>query len=143
MGFNRNSSKYVLRAKDFTKVAPPGAVFTLGRNDAFNSPEAMDECFERNSEGMMKNMMIHELVVLISYFGLSFDAVDTVVRDKAYTTIEIRKGFTDFSKVGFTLKLKSGKEIKVWGDRAGGEYGEAIVTDGGKELFKAIRPDEE
>jgi len=71
------------------------------------------------------------------------DAVDTVVQDKAYTTIETRKGFTDFLKVGFTLKLKSGKEIKVWGDRAGGEYGEAIVTDGGKELFKAIRPDEE
>jgi hypothetical protein len=88
-------------------------------------------------------MMIHELVVLISYFGLSLDAVDTVVQDKAYTTIETRKGFTDFSKVGFTLKLKSGKEIKVWGDRAGGEYGEAIVTNGGKELFKAVRPDED
>jgi predicted dehydrogenase len=143
MGFNRNFSKYVRLAQEFYSTAPASASLTIGRNDMFNSPEAMDECFERNAEGMMKNMMIHELVVLISYFGLSLDAVDTIVEDKAYTTIETRKGFTDFSKVGFTMKLKSGKEIKVWGDRAGGEYGEAIVTDGGKELFKAIRPDED
>ncbi|CAK0873098.1 unnamed protein product [Prorocentrum cordatum] len=143
MGFNRNFSKYVRLAQDFYTTAPASASLTIGRNDMFNSPEAMDECFERNAEGMMKNMMIHELVVLISYFGLTVDAIDAVVQDKVYTTIETRKGSAHFSKVGFTLKLKSGREIKVWGDRANGEYSEAVVTDGGKELFKAVRPDDE
>ncbi|CAK0873097.1 unnamed protein product [Prorocentrum cordatum] len=83
MGFNRNFSKYVRLAQDFYTTAPASASLTIGRNDMFNSPEAMDECFERNAEGMMKNMMIHELVVLISYFGLTVDAIDAVVQDKA------------------------------------------------------------
>jgi predicted dehydrogenase len=145
MGFNRNFSKYVRLAQDFYNKAPASSSLTIGRNDMFNSEAAMDECFERNAEGMMKNMMIHELVVLISYFDLSVDAIQDVIVDHSYTKIETRKGFTDFRQVGFTLKLKNGRVFKIWGDRADGEYGEAIVRaeDCGKELFKAIRPDEE
>merc|ERR1711904_467024 len=37
----------------------------------------------------------------------------------------------------------SGQEFKLWGDRSNGEYGEAVITVGGKESFKAVRPDAE
>merc|ERR1719197_1290426 len=57
MGFNRNFSKYVRQAHDFmTKDGSAKASLTLFRKDCFNSEESLDECFERNAEGMMKNM---------------------------------------------------------------------------------------
>jgi predicted dehydrogenase len=147
MGFNRNFSKYVRSAQGFiaTQVkSPDGVTFTLGRNDCFNTPESLDECFERNAEGMLKNMMIHEIVVLISYFGLQVDSIKKIVADKGYTCIETRKGFTDLSKMACTIKTKSGQQFKLWGDRSNGEYGEAVVTTAtGKEAFKSVRPDEE
>merc|ERR1719401_948049 len=140
MGFNRNYSKYVSLAKDFMAHAPEGATVTLGRNDAFNSPEALDECFERNSEGMLKNMMIHELVVLISHFGLRVANIKEIVPDKKYTCQEIRKGVADFSRVGFTIHMKDGQKFVLWGDRCDGEYAEAIIGADGL-MFKTVRPD--
>lgn len=140
MGFNRNYSKYVGLAKDFMAHAPEGATVTLGRNDAFNSPEALDECFERNAEGMMKNMMIHELVVLISHFNLRVADIKEIVSDKKYTCREIRKGVADFSKVGFTISMNDGRKFHLWGDRCDGEYAEAIVSADGVS-FKTVRPD--
>merc|ERR1719401_558614 len=140
MGFNRNFSKYVRLAKDFMATAPEGSTLTLGRNDAFNTPEALDECFERNAEGMMKNMMIHELVVLISHFGVKVKDVMEVVADDKGTCQEERKGVVDFSKVGFTLVMNDGRKFVLWGDRCDGEYAEAVVRSDGCE-FKAVRPD--
>jgi len=143
MGFNRNFSEYVREVNEFMKTAPEGAPIVMGRNDCFQTPESLDECFERNAEGMMKNMMIHEIVVLITYFGLKVDQVKEVVPDKAYTVRETRKGFTDFSKIRCTIKLQSGKEFTLWGDRSDGEYGELIVKFEDKELIKATRPSDE
>merc|ERR1719271_2120926 len=143
MGFNRNYSKYVIAARDYFATAPKGATLTIGRNDTFNTPESLDECFERNAEGMMKNMMCHELVVLLTYYGLTVDSIQEVIADQTYTCSETRKGFTDFSKVGFTIKTKDGRKYVLRGDRSGGEYAEAVVSVGGKEAFKAVRPDED
>jgi len=140
MGFNRNYSKYVSLAKNFMANAPEGSSLTLGRNDAFNTPEALDECFERNREGMMKNMMIHELVVLISHFGVKVADIAEIVNDNKYTCQEERKGVVDFSKVGFTLVMKNGRKFYLWGDRCNGEYAEAIIRADGVE-FKTVRPD--
>lgn len=140
MGFNRNYSKYVIAARDYFATAPEGAALTIGRNDAFNTPEALDECFERNAEGMMKNMMIHELVALISHFGVRVADVKEVSKDKKYTCQEMRKGMADFSKVGFTLIMRDGRQFRLWGDRCDGEHAEAVVSSNGV-TFTAVRPD--
>lgn len=142
MGYNRNFSKYVRRAHEFF-VTAPDATLTLARLDCFDTPESLDECFERNAEGMMKNMMCHELMVLITYYGLTVDMIADVVPDRAYTHSENRRGFTDFLRVGFTLRTKSGRELIIRGDRSGGEYAEAVVSAGGTEVYKAVRPDPE
>merc|ERR1719390_608692 len=105
MGYNRNFSKYVRLAHEYA-AQNPSETFTLTRNDTFNTPESLDECFERNAEGMMKNMMCHELVVLLTYYGLTVDSIEEVVADQEYTCSETHKVFTDFSKVGFTIKTK-------------------------------------
>jgi predicted dehydrogenase len=144
MGYNRNFSKYVRQAHDYAAKNPStNATFTLSRKDTFNTSEALDECFERNAEGMMKNMMCHELVVLLTYYGLTVDGIKTVIPDQEYTHSETRVGFTDFSRVGFTIITKEGRKFKLCGDRSGGEHAEAIVSSGDKELFKAMRPDPE
>jgi len=140
MGFNRNFSKYVRSAHEF--MGKKKASLSLHRNDCFNSDEALDECFERNAEGMMKNMMCHELMVLISYYGLKTDCIEKVVPDKSYTVKQTRSGHQDFSRVGFTLVLKSGQEFALTGDRQGGEHAEATVAMSGQK-FTAVRPDPE
>merc|ERR1719203_1361776 len=87
--------------------------------------------------------MIHEIVVLISYFGLKVSSIKEIVCDKGYTRAENRRGFTDLSRMACSIKTLEGREFKLWGDRCGGEYGESVVTVSGKEAFKAVRPDAE
>jgi len=143
MGYNRNFSQYILKAKAYMDTAGSDATLTLGRNDCF-TPEQLDECFERNAEGMIKNQMVHEIVTMISYNGLTADSIEEVVADPARTVLETRKGFEDFSKMYCTIKTKSGRVFTLWGDRLNGEYAEAIVKSAWKgEEFKAMRPDEE
>merc|ERR1719201_706512 len=144
MGFNRNFSKYVQEALGvFNRQGAGKASMTLARKDTFSSEEAIDECFERNAEGMMKNMLCHELMVLISYFGLTVDSIREVVADRSYTVSEVRRGHRDFTRIRFTLILKSGQEFTVAGDRRGGEHAEAIVHVNGKAVHTAVRPDPE
>lgn len=143
MGFNRNFSKYVKLAHDFMAKQAPGASLTLTRKDCFNTEEAVDECFERNAEGMLKNMMCHELMVLITYYGLTVDGLQEVIADQDYTVSEVRRGFKDFSRVKFTLIMKNGQQFTVAGDRMGGEHGEATLHKDGKAVFSAVRPDPE
>ena len=47
----------------------PGASTTFVHLNAYKTEE-LGECFERNAEGMLKNMAIHELAVLATYYGL-------------------------------------------------------------------------
>jgi hypothetical protein len=49
----------VTEAREF-EARTPGASTTFCANNAYK-PEELDECFERNSEGMLKNMAVHEL----------------------------------------------------------------------------------
>jgi hypothetical protein len=54
MGFNKNVSKYVSKTLAYAKSHPGTNVIFLHNN---NYDEAgLNECFERNSEGMLKNM---------------------------------------------------------------------------------------
>jgi hypothetical protein len=70
MGYNKNVCKYVTRAREFAE-ANDGSHVTFVSNNAYeNTPESLGECFERNREGMLKNMAIHELALLVSFFGL-------------------------------------------------------------------------
>lgn len=143
MGYNRNFSKYILQANAYMATAGPDSTLTVGRNDCF-TPEMLDECFERNAEGMIKNQMVHEIVTLITYNGLTADTIEEVVADPANTVLETRKGFKDFSKMRCTIKTKSGRVFGLWGNRLNGEYAEAIVKTAGKEEeFKVARPDDE
>merc|ERR1711871_746821 len=147
MGYNKNVTPYVLKALEFEKKTD-GASTTFIHNNAYKEEE-LGECFERNAEGMLKNMAIHELAPLATYYGVTVDNIESVVPDAEYSrcltlTGPSGKEFTDFAKVGFTVTTKDGKTVTINADRCGSTDGgdsKAIVSVDGAEVFRTITPD--
>jgi len=149
MGYNKNVTPYVLKALEAHK-STPGSDIEFIHNNAYKQEE-LGECFERNAEGMLKNMAIHELALLATYFGVTVDNIESVQPDAEYSDCKTLKGpsgkeFTDFAKVGFTVKTKDGKAVTVKADRCGSTTGGgsiAIVSVDGTETFRSETPDAE
>jgi len=148
MGYNKNVCKYIRETREFASKTP-GSVVTFVSNNAYeNTPASLGECFERNAEGMLKNMAIHELALLVSFYDVSVDNIESVTADKEYSSLQTLTGpsgkeFTDFDKIKFTVKTKNGNEVTVAADRCGGTDSYATVTDKGEEVFRYYMPDEE
>ena len=135
MGYNKNVTSYVTKGREaLAKTA--GGDFTLVHHNAYTSDE-LDECFERNAEGMLKNMAIHELALLVTFFGVNVDTLAGVTADRAYSSCETRTGpssgatFTDFSKIGFTVETDAGAKVSVYADRCGLGMPGGAMADGG------------
>ena len=101
---------------------------------------------------MLKNMAIHELALLATYWGVTTETIDKVEPDVDFSRCLTLKGpggdeFTDFSRVGFTITTKDGAAVTLKIDRCGDAGGSgnsmAIVTKDGEELFKSVTPDAE
>ena len=60
-------------------------------NNAYKQPE-LPECFERNAEGMLKNMAIHELALLATYWGVTVDNIKSVTPDVEYSSCQTLTG---------------------------------------------------
>ncbi|KAL7436625.1 hypothetical protein ACHAXH_007049 [Discostella pseudostelligera] len=149
MGYNKNVCKYVRKAREFAASTPGAHVTFVSNNTYENNASSLGECFERNAEGMLKNMAIHELALLASFYDVTVDNIDSVTVDKEFSSCQTLPGpsgkeFTDFDKVKFTIKTKTGKEVSVQADRCGGDKSYAKVSDSdGNELFRHSMPDEE
>jgi len=147
MGYNKNVTPYVLKALAAQK-ANPGSDIEFIHNNAYKTDE-LGECFERNAEGMLKNMAIHELALLATYFGVTVDNIASVAPDAEYSNCLTLAGpsgkeFTDFAKVGFTVTTKDGKKVTVKADRCGSTTGGGsigIVTVDGDEKCRTETPD--
>lgn len=149
MGYNKNVCKFVRKARDFAASTDGSHVTFVSNNTYENTPESLGECFERNREGMLKNMAIHELALLVSFYDVSVDNIESVVADKDFSSCQTLAGpsgsdFTDFDKIKFTINTKTGKSVSVQADRCGGDVSYAMVTDkDGVELFRHSMPDDE
>jgi predicted dehydrogenase len=149
MGYNKNVCKYVTKTREFAATSP-GSVVTFVSNNAYeNTAASLGECFERNAEGMLKNMAIHELALLVSFYDVNVDNIAEVIADKEFSSMQTLAGpsgkeWTDFDKIKFTIKTKTGTTVSVQADRCGGSDSFATVTDtAGKEVFRYYMPDEE
>merc|ERR1739844_600803 len=141
--------KYVSKTRDYA-ASVEGSHVTFVSNNAYeNTAESLGECFERNAEGMLKNMAIHEPALLVSFYDVTVENIESVTADKEFSSLQTLKGpsgndFTDFDKIKFTIKTKTGKEVSVQADRCGGDTSYATVTNTtGEELFRHSMPDEE
>jgi len=149
MGYNKNVCKYVRKTREFAETVEGSHVTFVSNNAYENTPESLGECFERNAEGMLKNMAIHELALLVSFYDVTVDNIAEVVADKEFSSMQTLKGpsgtdYTDFDKIKFTIKTKTGKEVSVAADRCGGTDSYAKVDDAsGEEVFRYYMPDDD
>jgi len=150
MGYNKNVCKYVRKAREFAASNGPEMHVTFVSNNTYEpTPASLGECFERNAEGMLKNMAIHELALLASFYDVTVENIEDVIVDEEFSSLQTLQGpsgkdFTDFDKVKFTIKTKTGKIVSVQADRCGGDVSYATVSDeSGAELFRHCMPDEE
>merc|ERR1719148_11487 len=148
MGYNKNVCKYVSKTREFASSVDDGHVTYVSNNTYENNAASLGECFERNCEGMLKNMVIHELALLVSFYDVSVDTIESVTADKEFSSLQTLAGpsgedRTDFDKIKFTIKTKSGKEVSVAADRCGGTDSYATVQDKGEEVFRYYMPDDE
>jgi predicted dehydrogenase len=148
MGYNKNVCKYVRKTREFAETVDGSHVTFVSNNAYENTPESLGECFERNAEGMLKNMAIHELALLVSFYDVTVENIESVTADKEFSSMQTLPGpsgkeFTDFDKIKFTIKTKTGKEVSVAADRCGGTDSYATVTKGEEELFRYWMPDDD
>jgi len=147
MGYNKNVCKFVSKGRDFAEKEG-GHITFVSNNTYENTPESLGECFERNAEGMLKNMAIHELALLVSFYDVTVENIESVTADKEFSSCQTLAGpsgkeWTDFDKIKFTIKTKTGKEVSVQADRCGGDTSYAMVEQDGKEVFRHSMPDED
>ena len=149
MGYNKNVCKFVSKAREYAKEH--GGTITFVSNNTYeNTPESLGECFERNAEGMLKNMAIHELALLVSFYDVTVENIASCVADPTFSSCQTLVGpssgkeFTDFDKIKFTITTKTGQTVSVQADRCGGDTSYAKVEDNtGKEVFRHSMPDED
>ena len=146
----QNVCKYVRKTREYAATIPGSHVTFVSNNAYENTPASLGECFERNAEGMLKNMAIHELALLVSFYDVTVENIESVIADKEYSSKQTLVGpsgkeYTDFDKIKFTITTKSGVTVSVAADRCGGTDSYATVTDGttGKEVFRYYMPDDE
>lgn len=149
MGFNKNVSKFVAKTRALEARHAGSTVTFVHNNNYVDSTESLGECFERNAEGMLKNMAIHELALLVTFYGVKVDTIASVKADKEYSSCKTLPGpsgedFTDFDKLKFTITTKCGKTVSVAADRCGGDDSVGIVMNSsGKELARFTMPNED
>lgn len=149
MGYNKNVCKYVRKTREYAESLPGSHVTFVSNNAYENTAASLGECFERNAEGMLKNMAIHELALLVSFYDVTVDNIASVTADKEFSSMQTLAGpsgkeWTDFDKIKFTIETKNGNKVSVQADRCGGEDSFATVSNAdGEEVFRYYMPDEE
>jgi len=69
---------------------------------------------------MLKNMAIHELCLLVTFYDVRVDTVFKITADKSRSEKLTIDGKTDFKSVRFTVTTLAGKSATVVADRCGG-----------------------
>ena len=96
------------------KVAPS----TRGGNRCFFGikQDGSEEDFRAN-EYMLENTAVHELALLVTYYGVTSKSIAEVTPMPEDSCAQTLGGRTDFSKVALTITTKAGKSITVKADR--------------------------
>ena len=153
IGYNKNVTPYVKKALALAETMD-GSHVTFQHNNSYKESE-LQECFSRNAEGMLKNMAIHELALLVTFFGVTVDTIQefkVIKEDSDQLTVLDPKTesssnpqyLTDFSKIAFQVTTKSGTSASVRADRCGGNVSFATVANSSGELVQKFEfPDEE
>mmetsp|Transcript_17491 Transcript_17491/g.25899 ORF Transcript_17491/g.25899 Transcript_17491/m.25899 type:complete len:570 (-) Transcript_17491:383-2092(-) len=152
LGYNKNVTPYIQKTIALAKTVKHAHVF-LCHNNSYTQAD-LPEVFFRNSEGMLKNMAVHELAILVTFFDVTVSQISKFKINtsklfseklsiwKPGTSLPNPEYVTDFSRVAFKITTKSGTNVSVMADRCGGNVSFAVVKDEhGKEVQKFEFPD--
>uniref|UniRef100_A0A7S4K6K3 Gfo/Idh/MocA-like oxidoreductase N-terminal domain-containing protein n=1 Tax=Odontella aurita TaxID=265563 RepID=A0A7S4K6K3_9STRA len=146
IGYNKNVTPYVQKAIELSQKVDNSHVFFC-HNNSYSQAD-LPEVFARNPEGMLKNMVIHELALLVTFFGVTVDVIEKfevntrklfsekITTWKPGTSMPNPEYITDFSRVAFLIKTKKGREVSVMADRCGGNVSFAVVKDAKRREIK-------
>jgi len=128
MGFIKNISAYVEGAlKCEAAASAPCEVSLISLNDYTRAN--LGECFSRCSEGLLKNMAIHELALAVQFWGMRASDVVEVRLAADGCEFATLGGLTDLVKVDMTLVASSGKTLRIVADRCATNGCCAVVRD--------------
>ena len=136
VGYNKNVAKYMAEAVAVLSSGdgPPRlAEVTLEHSNDFTAEDLPAFMQGPGGEGMVHNMMCHEIALSTSLFcGVTMANLAQVDVDPAISSlIDLPDGASDWSKLAFTLHLKPGSQgtatvplpkIRLIADRCGGNY---------------------
>jgi predicted dehydrogenase len=145
IGYNKNVTPYIQKTIALARATRNSHVFFC-HNNSYTQAD-LPEVFSRNPEGLLKNMAIHELALLVTYFDVKVDTIskfkvnssklfsEKISVWKPDTSLPNPEYITDFSRCAFKITLKSGRHVSVMADRCGGNVSFAVVKDeAGKEV---------
>lgn len=81
--------------------------------------ETLGECFARNSEGLLHNMLGHDLALAVSFWCLRADNIREITIDNERTSLEEHGGLCDFSKLAFDVHMEEGNTLSFTANRCG------------------------
>jgi len=70
-----------------------------------------------SSEGMLKNMAVHELAILVTFYGVTSTNIVSVVPDKQYSSCQVSTAVYFFLRMKQVLGCVKGKRRKIVSQR--------------------------
>jgi len=131
MGYNKNGAGYVAEAlAEHARLKSNGVNATVSFEHVNEfTPDTLEDCFTRNSEGLLRNMACHEIALAVSLFDINPRNLKDVVIDRSLSDMQTLAGYTDFSKIGFTISNDKEDSVKVIAERCGVQASRAYVGD--------------
>jgi hypothetical protein len=156
MDFHNNVAEYVLNALEFARKTE-GSSLTFIANQPYTEDQ-LPILFEKSTKVMLGEVALNQLVLLVTYFGVTTDSIAKVQVDKEFTRCLKLKGvenkkrtYTDLSRAGFTVTTKDGQSVSLQADRCGVNSSMsriglpasiAVVSVGYDEVFRMETPDD-
>lgn len=143
VGYNKNVSGYMRQAGDWLAARPAASprIVLEHFNDFAPGEELRQFLRGPGSEGMLHNMLCHELALATSLFGVAVDRVRELTLDReASDLVDLGDGHTDWSRVAFCLELAPAPAarlvaLRFAADRCGGNYSRVrLLAEGEPEV---------
>jgi len=129
VSFPKHTATYVKDAISLSRQIPNGHVFFCHNNS--NETADLEQVFNHHPEGMLKSMAIHELALLVSFFGVTVESIAKfkVNTGKLFSELLEFGGRTDFARFAFKITTTTNRSVSVMCDTCGGSVSFAVVKD--------------
>jgi len=124
IGYNKNVSDYVLQALAELDRLPLDVPIAFEHNNSFVPGDQLVEFISgAGGEGMVHNMLCHELAIAVTYFGLTCERLSKLTLDTDKSNlIELPDGRSDWQRLVFRVSSEGGasREVIFDANRCGG-----------------------